>query len=147
MFKLTITLLVGLAGVQMAFGQCRDVTLDDCEYGENGPFESSKGLTEALCQRLCNEVYPGRCTFFIYDRKQEVCELFDTVQDDYISTCKKIGGPRGPEIATCPSDPDPCVVSTFKTLGSCFKIILLLWLWFCCQKAKALTKFIFSAIY
>jgi hypothetical protein len=112
MFKLTITLLVALTGVEMAFGQCRDVTRDDCEYSDQGPFESSKDLTEALCQQYCSDIYPGRCTFFIYDRKQGVCELFDTQQNDYVNSCKKIAGPRGPGIETCSTDPDPCIVST-----------------------------------
>jgi hypothetical protein len=114
MFKLTITLIIALAGVEMAFGHCRDVTLDDCDYGEQGPFESSKDLDEAICQQFCSVIYPGRCTFYIYDRKQKVCELFDTPQNDYISTCKKIAGPRGPEIENCPTDPDPCVVSIYN---------------------------------
>jgi hypothetical protein len=56
MFKLTIALFVALAGsgVQVAVGQCRDVTLNNCEYGNwlersERASEASSATTSILC--------------------------------------------------------------------------------------------------
>ena len=96
-------------------GACRDITLDNCDYGENVPFESTKGIDKEICQQFCSDIYPNRCKFFIYDTKQEVCQLFDTEVSDYVNTCKKIGGPRSPDVMDeCPTDPDECTVSFFR---------------------------------
>ena len=109
---LLLLLAIIASNQQVKAGFCRDVTLDVCEYGDNGPFETSKGLDEALCQQFCSDVYPGKCTFFIYDRQQKVCELFDSPQSDYQDSCQKISGPKTPDvIEDCPNDPDPCLVS------------------------------------
>lgn len=95
---------------------CRDLTLDDCDYGTLGPFETSKGLDQNVCQRFCNEIYSGKCKFFIYDRKQEICELFDYEAEDYASTCEIIAATPMPNIETCFNTSDDCDVSYFLTL-------------------------------
>ena len=45
MFKQVIfALFISIAFVDFANGNCRDITLDACDYGENGPFETLKGI-------------------------------------------------------------------------------------------------------
>ncbi len=90
--------------------------LDDCNYGDNGPFEISKDLDLALCQEFCNVIYSGRCTFFIFNQNQEICEMFETPMVSFLETCTSIGGPRAPELATCLDEAtDPCVVNIRST--------------------------------
>ena len=46
MFKQVIfALFISIASVNVANGTCRDLTLDACNYGDNGPFETLKGNT------------------------------------------------------------------------------------------------------
>ena len=45
MFKQVIfALFISIAFVDFANGTCRDITLDACDYGDNGPFETLKGI-------------------------------------------------------------------------------------------------------
>merc|ERR1712223_486705 len=105
-------LLLVFAFFNTCHGLCRDVTLDDCTNGDKPAFESTKGVNQLICQQICHEIYPTKCTFFIYDRQQEICELFDSAIEDYPSSCTKIAGPRDPDVVDeCP-DQDDCTVDT-----------------------------------
>ena len=45
MFKQVIfALFISIAFIDFANGSCRDITLDACEYGNEGPFETLKGI-------------------------------------------------------------------------------------------------------
>ena len=66
---------------------------------------------ELTCQMFCDQVYPSKCTFWIFDKKQTLCDLFDYEIDVFTQSCKKIGGPKEPDFESCATDPDPCVVS------------------------------------
>ena len=45
MYKQVIfALFVSIAFIDYVNGSCRDRTYDECDYGENGPFESYKGI-------------------------------------------------------------------------------------------------------
>ena len=66
---------------------------------------------ELTCQMFCDQVYYDKCTFWIFDRKQTLCEFFDYEIDLFNQSCKKFGGPKEPNLDTCATDPDPCVVS------------------------------------
>ena len=67
------------------------------------------------CQQYCDQIYEQKCTFFIFDYKQELCDLFDFLKEDFINSCNRVGGPTTPDIATCSNqdviDADECIVS------------------------------------
>ena len=87
---------------------CRDLTLDACE-GEK-PFNTLKDVGQDYCQKICKEVYSDRCTFFIYDGLNELCELYDYAEENYAASCKRIAGRPTPTLEDCQNSPDPCVV-------------------------------------
>ena len=91
-------------------GGCRDLTLDACE-GEK-PFNTLKDVGKDYCQKICKEVYSDRCTFFIYDGLNELCELYDYAEENYAASCKRIAGRPTPTLEECQNSPDPCVVRT-----------------------------------
>ena len=93
----------------LADGSCRDYTLDKCKV--NGILENIKDVGEAGCQMYCDVIFSGRCTFFIYDRKQDICLIMNQTIESYVETCKKVGGPNAPSINDCQGDTDPCNVS------------------------------------
>ena len=66
---------------------------------------------ELTCQMFCDQVYPDKCTFWIFDKKQTLCDLFDYDKDVFTQSCKKFGGPKEPDFESCATDSDPCVVS------------------------------------
>ena len=114
-----------------ALGDCRDLTFDEC--GGDAPFDTLKNIGEAACQVIfflnfnfekkigknhfnffsqlyCSGVYEGQCTFFIYDRKQSLCELFDAEVEDYAGSCNRLGGTPSPNLASCQDSDDECLV-------------------------------------
>ena len=42
--QVIFALYVTMAFIDFVNGSCRDITLDECDYGENGPFETLKGI-------------------------------------------------------------------------------------------------------
>ena len=140
MYKQVIfALFVTMAFIDFVNGSCRDLTLDECDYGENGPFETKKGIivfndtsslvadhvaflliivfgTEsnlAKCQGLC-QIYEDRCVFFIFDTESQQCEVFDYPYEEYTKSCNIFGASSSPDITTCKDESieDPCIVST-----------------------------------
>jgi hypothetical protein len=71
-----------------------------------------KDIEEDFCQKYCSVIYAGRCKFFIYDRKQKICNLLSEPIDDYVTTCKKVAGPKTPSFEDCDTEADPCRVRT-----------------------------------
>ena len=90
----------------------KDFTLDKCTVELEGLIEQVKDIDESYCQMYCNIIYPGRCKFFIYDRKQRICSLLDGNIDDYVETCSKTAGPKTPSYVDCSANTDPCQVVT-----------------------------------
>ena len=92
---------------------CSEVTLDDCDYGDLAPFETSNNLDREICQFFCNDIYTDKCTFFIYDQRDKKCELFDYEATQYTDTCKIIGGtPDINDLEECKTPSEPCDVSS-----------------------------------
>ena len=89
---------------------CNDLTFDFCGTDQTIPFETFTDQGEEICQQICREVYPGRCTFFIYDRENELCELYDFNGDIYVDSCKRTAGTPEPTLAECKESNDPCTV-------------------------------------
>ena len=93
----------------LATEKCTEMTFDECDEGL--PFKTLKDITPESCQTdWCANIFGGTCTFFIYDREHELCELFDTPIDDYVSTCDILGGPFGLDLQLCADSNDPCDV-------------------------------------
>lgn len=88
-----------LALIALAAADCKDKTFDICDNGNKPAFETAKGLTEAKCQQLCSTIYTENCKFFIFDRRDGLCQLFDNEREDYFKSCKVTAGTPTPE--TC----------------------------------------------
>ena len=127
-----------------ALADCQDVTLDRCS-GNAGipPFQTLTLSSEETCQEYCHTVFTEMCTFFIYDREQDSCQLFDFDSDVYASSCTIVGGTPMPSLTECQNSGDKCLVRTnldlnilililivTKTSQSCYnidKIWILIW--------------------
>ena len=108
MFKQVLHIFSIVCFATQAIGDCGDLTLDSC--GGDEPFNTLKNTGEEICQQVCRDVYGDKCTFFIYDRANELCELFDFDEEDYAGSCKRIGGTPTPSLADCQESTDPCSV-------------------------------------
>ena len=108
-YLLLITALIFLAKVN---SDCRDLTLDNCSHGENTAFESTNQADISICQFLCN-AYSPKCTFFVYDQKEKLCELFEYDPDEYAASCNILSGTPNPTLETCKNSEDDCTVTVF----------------------------------
>ena len=87
---------------------------DTCNFFQF--YVNPTGLDETLCQKYCSQIYPETCEFFVYDRTERLCQLFDYNAYNFTSSCNKVGGSRSPDISDCMTqdeiNDDPCIVST-----------------------------------
>ena len=110
-FKPTLTVFLVVCLLGQAFGDCSDLTLDDC--AATAPFETLKDLGGAeTCQLFCREIFAGVCTFFLYDQEEDLCSLYDYDAGDYASACSILGGTPTPKLSECASSTDECLVRT-----------------------------------
>ena len=94
-------------------GDCRDYTFEDCNFA-NGPFETAKDLDDAsICQQFCSLVYTEDCTFFVWDRINVICELYDYNMTEYLNSCKTLGGSPSPGLEACEEYVDKCMVNIY----------------------------------
>jgi hypothetical protein len=84
--------------------------LDKCTIELDGIIETIRDIEEEACQRYCDVIYSDRCQFFVYDRKQKMCNLLSTSFEDYYPTCEAVGGPKAPSIQEC--NDNPCKVKS-----------------------------------
>ena len=113
MFKQLIASLVILSLAKLALADCQDVTLDRCSgNAEIPPFETLTLPSAEDCQEYCRDIFTDVCTFFIYDRQQVFCQLFDYDPDVYASSCALIGGTPNPSLTECQESNDKCLVRT-----------------------------------
>ena len=92
-----------------AFADCQDLTLDDC--AASAPFETLKDLGEdETCQLFCREIFAGVCTFFLYDRMEDICQLYNYEPGDYAAACSILGGTPTPKLEDCQTSTDECLV-------------------------------------
>ena len=92
-------------------GECRDYTFEDGNFA-NGPFETAKDLDDAsICQQFCFLVYTEQCTFFVWDRINMICELYDYNMTEYLNSCKTLGGSPSPGLEACEEYVDKCMVN------------------------------------
>ena len=91
-------------------GNCNDFTIDKCRIDPGSLLETVKDISDVNCQFYCNVIYEGRCTFFIYDRREVLCELVNEPFENYINTCGKFGGPSNPSMSECSDSDDKCKV-------------------------------------
>ena len=114
-WKLFLCVILVFAPVQLFSSQfkssCNDFTIDKCNIDPGGLLETVKDISERNCQFYCNVIYKDKCTFFIYDRKEVLCELIEEPYDNYVHTCDKYGGPVHPSISECYDSDDDCKVS------------------------------------
>jgi len=86
---------------------CRDFTLANCEPKERA-FHVAKRGDLRQCQLMCQEppVLRGaarskHCQFFIWNKGNNDCMLFEFNIHTYDVSCKTIGGPTFPDVNTC----------------------------------------------
>merc|ERR1719210_2554486 len=103
MFKQIVSFLALLA---YANASCRDITLDACGVGINPPFEQTKGLSIALCEKFCNQIYFGTCKSFTYNKKDSTCELYDVEPLEYADSCAVLGGSVDVDPQVCRTQTD-----------------------------------------
>ena len=111
LFFVYTILLVSTEGAN----DCVGYSVDKCAVEDGALIETIKDIDEEDCQFYCNVIYGQNCTFYIYDKKQVVCEVFRSEMKDYIDSCKKYGGPPDPSVAQCLSSHNECKVCC-KTL-------------------------------
>ena len=110
-FKQTLAVLLVVCLFGQAFGDCSDLTLDDC--AATAPFETLKDLGGAeTCQLFCREIFAGVCTFFLYDREEDLCSLYNYEPGDYAAACSILGGTPTPKLDECATSTDECLVRT-----------------------------------
>ena len=126
MFRQLLTIFSVVCGIRQAFGNCRDTTLDSCLRDQ--PFDVFIVPTEEICQQLCREDYADNCVFFIYDRVNQICELFDFNEQDFSDSCQKVGGTPEPSLVECQQSNDPCSVR-YCSLQPTFEKKDTLWMW------------------
>ena len=98
-------------GVTSKVPTCNDFTIDKCHIDPGGLLETVKDISIDNCQFYCNIIYKDLCTFFIYDRKEVLCELIKEPFDNYVHSCSKYGGPNSPTISECYDSNDGCKVT------------------------------------
>ena len=111
MLKQVLTAFSFVCLATQAFADCEDITLDRCTADH--PFQSLKSGTEEACQLFCNEVFSGLCTFFIYDRQQDICQVYDYGEQEYAASCARIGSTPKPSFADCEVSDENCVVRLY----------------------------------
>ena len=111
MLKLQLLSIVSVVCCfKLAIGDCNDITFDVCGTEQTIPFETFTDQGEVICQQICREVYAGRCIFFIYNREDELCELYDIDEQIYVDSCKRITGTPQPSLDECKESNDQCTV-------------------------------------
>ena len=100
-------------GQKTAYG-CRDYVQEDCETLVYPPIVGpilNLG-SEEQCNYMCHQDYGLTCKFFIYNRQEDICEVYSDKLDDYISLskCRTIGGRKTPPLEKCAKLPIGCKV-------------------------------------
>ena len=108
-----LTIVSVVCCFKLAIGDCNDLTFDFCGTDQTIPFETFTDQGEVICQQICREVYAGRCNFFIYDREDELCELYDIDEQLYVDSCKRTAGTPQPPLVECKESNDPCTVRQY----------------------------------
>ena len=103
------------------FTECNNYTMDNCELDNDAIIKAVEDISESDCQYHCNTIYRGNCTFFIFDRQQNVCLLVQEELDHYVNSCTKIAGPGHPSLQECHELQDDCKVAVFRDI-KCNKI-------------------------
>ena len=89
--------------------------VDQCFHpSQDSPqVEVLHNVTMDDCQFFCNEIYKENCTFFISDKRQNLCEIWTIAAKDYEKDCVKHEGPVGKEgdLAICKDNTKDCNVS------------------------------------
>ena len=110
-FKQTLSVFLVVCLFGQAFGDCSDLTLDDC--AATAPFETLKDLgNPETCQLFCREIFAGVCKFFLYDQEEDLCSLYDYEAVDYAAACSILGGTPTPKLDECATSTDECLVRT-----------------------------------
>ena len=108
MFKQLLTFFSIVCLATQALADCQDLTLDSC-IGDP-PFQTLKLASEENCQQYCSQVFPDVCTFFIYDREQDICQLYDYDSHEYADSCALIAATPTPSLTECRSSDEECLV-------------------------------------
>ena len=109
MLKQLVTIFWNTCLALQILADCQDTTLDYCVG--NPPFQTLKLSSEENCQEFCSQVFPNVCTFFIHNRQQDLCQLFDYDAQEYVDSCEFIAATPTPNLTECQQSDDECLVS------------------------------------
>merc|ERR1719259_125778 len=85
---------------------CNSVVLGQCNKGNkhNAAYEEVHAISYKNCKSQCDLVFTDKCQFFIFDYRQNVCQIWNLKLDDYKNTCTKEGGPKKDVNTKCSAD-------------------------------------------
>jgi len=113
--KACVLLVLGLQALSVLAApdiDCTDYLVDQCFHpSQDSPqVEVLHNVTMDDCQFFCNEIYKDNCTFFISDKRQNLCEIWTIAAGDYEKDCVKHEGPVGKEgdLAICKDNTKDC---------------------------------------
>lgn len=106
-----------LSLVALVAADCKDTSFDICDSNVQA-FETAKGLDPTKCQKFCRDIYDGensaeKCTFFIFDKRDNLCQLFDKDVQEYFGSCNVTAGTPQPVLSECQSEDSECKVVIF----------------------------------
>ena len=99
MFRKLLTIFSIVFLAKHILADCFDLTMELCQ--PNPPFQISNLESEKHCQNFCSFVYTDTCKFFIYDRPQKECQLFEYDFQEYIDSCDRIALTPTPDFTVC----------------------------------------------
>ena len=120
MFKQLLTIVSIIYQAIKVNGECKDTALDYCiEYP---PFQTLRLSSDEKCQQLCSQIFPNVCTFFIHDRQQDLCQIFDYDYQEYVKSCNFISGTPTPSLTECQALGEKCLVRFYTACKLIFSI-------------------------
>lgn len=95
---------------------CQEFLVDQCVKGteDNPQVEVLHDVAIMDCDFFCNTVYASNCTFYIQDKKQNICEIWKIKNADYEKDCVKHEGPDTPALRIDGSEPLECTLRGHK---------------------------------
>ena len=94
----TLLAVVRPAKTSPAPEPCTEYLLDQCKQasGDDPQVEVIHNADVNQCAFFCNIIYASDgCQFYIYDAKQNICEIWKISQQEYQDGCTKREGPVG----------------------------------------------------
>ena len=105
--------IIGLPnGILCEENPCHAFTFDKCTPDPSWIINEPTGIDEDVCQILCSS--DSTCKFYTYAKENQICQLINEPQSNYLATCEEVGLPRSETIDECNASNDVCKVMNDK---------------------------------